>query len=190
MRHHVGGHTYRDTTAAVHQQLWNSCRQHRWFTQTVIEVELKIDRVFFDVFHHGFRELLHTDLRITHCSWWIPTLATKISLAIYKAIAHIPCLGHTNDRVINRRISMRMVSAHHITHNTGRFFIRLVTVIAHFIHTKQAAPVNRLQTIAYIGQCTTDDHTHRIIDIRGLHLLLDIHRYDLTPVASATMIWQ
>ena len=49
-------------------------------------------------------------------------------------------------------------------------------VIAGFVHRIENTAVNRFQTIAQIRYGTTDDHAHRVIQIRGFHLFFDGNR--------------
>ena len=39
--------------------------------------------------------------------------------------------------------------------------------------------MNRLETVAHIRQRTAHNHTHRVIDVRGLHFLVNLHRNDV-----------
>ena len=44
------------------------------------------------------------------------------------------------------------------------------------MHREQNATVNRLQTIAHVGQSTPDDDAHGVIKIRAPHLLFEADR--------------
>ena len=48
--------------------------------------------------------------------------------------------------------------------------------------------MHRLQTIAHIGKSARDDDAHRVVDVRVLHLVLEIHRHDfaLTKIHNLT----
>ena len=46
---------------------------------------------------------------------------------------------------------------------------------AKFVHSIQYSPMDRLETVPHIRQGTRHDNGHRIVDIRCLHLRLDIH---------------
>ncbi len=69
---------------------------------------------------------------------------------------------------------MGMVLAHDVTDDSGALARGLVGIQAHLLHGVQNAAVNRLQSVTDIGQGATDDHRHRIVEIRLLHLLFDI----------------
>ena len=70
---------------------------------------------------------------------------------------------------------MRMVLTDNVTDHAGRFLVRLVEVIAKHTHCVQDTPVNRLQTIANVRQCTPDNDTHRVVQIGLLHLVFETY---------------
>src|SRR4051812_24353718 len=47
-------------------------------------------------------------------------------------------------------------------------------VEAHLMETEQNAAVHWLQAITHVGQRSTDDHAHGVIEVRTLHLVFDI----------------
>ena len=112
----------------------------------------------------------------------VATLAAEVTLPVDQFITHVPFLGHAYDGIINGRVAMRVITSHHIPHDTGRFLIRLVAVVAHFVHTEQAAAMHGFEAVANVGQGPSYDHTHRVIDVGSFHLLLYIYRDDLAPV--------
>ena len=71
---------------------------------------------------------------------------------------------------------MRVILTHYLTDDTCTFLRRLVTRVTEFIHSEQHTAVNRFETVAHIRQRTAHDHTHRVIDIRGFHFLVNLHR--------------
>ena len=68
-------------------------------------------------------------LSITHGCRGISVYGAEVSLAVNKGIAHGKILGHPDDGIIYGRVSMGMVFTYDITHDTGRFLVRLVVVI-------------------------------------------------------------
>src|SRR5437879_314557 len=67
-----------------------------------------------------------------------------------------------------------MVISHNLTNNLGAFAIGTIRCQPHISHTHKDSAVDRLQTVAHIGQGPPDDDTHRVIDIRPPHLVFDI----------------
>jgi len=66
-----------------------------------------------------------------------------------------------------------MVLTHHVTDDTGGFFVGLVRREAVFIHRVEDAAVHRLQAVAHVRQGAADDDRHRIGEIALPHLLFD-----------------
>ncbi|GCM19095.1 hypothetical protein ExPCM16_00538 [Escherichia coli] len=71
-----------------------------------------------------------TDFRITHCRRRVAVDGTEVTLTVYQHVTQREWLRHTDDRVINRRVTMGMVFTDYVTNDTGRFFIGFVPVIA------------------------------------------------------------
>ena len=176
MGRHVRRHTYGYTAGTVHQQVRETARQHRRLFERVVEVILHIHGILLDITQHLFCELREARLGITHRSSTIAIDRTEVTLAVYQAITHRPGLRHTHQRTIDRTVTVRVILTHYLTDDTGRFLGRLVARVTELIHTEQHTAVNRLETIAHIRQRTTYDHRHRVVDIRGFHFLINLHR--------------
>ena len=73
---------------------------------------------------------------------------------------------------------MGMQLAKHVTHDAGTLTGRFVISITGFPHHVKHTAMNRLKTIAHIRQSTCNDDRHRIIDIAGAHLFVDVHLDD------------
>ena len=50
---------------------------------------------------------------------------------------------------------------------------------AAFLAGPQDAPMDRLEPVAHVGQRAADDHAHRVIEIRRLHLIDDVDAFEL-----------
>ena len=130
VRRDVGCHTYGDTGRTVHQQV----RNFGWhdvgnFFRAVIVIN-EIDRLFFEIGHQFMGNFRQTDFRITHCRRRVAVDGTEVTLTVYQHVTQREWLRHTDDRVINRQVTMGMVFTDYVTNDTGRFFIGFVPVIA------------------------------------------------------------
>ena len=64
----------------------------------------------------------------------------------------------------------------HVADDTGALTVRLVRIEVQFVaHIEEDAPVHGLQAVAHVGKRAGDDDRHRIVDIGGLHLFLDVY---------------
>ena len=71
---------------------------------------------------------------------------------------------------------MRVILTNDVTHNTSRFFVRLVPGVAHFIHGIEHTTVNRLQTIPDVRKGAADYDTHCIVHVGLTHFVFNIYR--------------
>src|SRR5436190_11830137 len=93
-------------------------------------------------------------------------------------------MPHAHESVINGRASVGMVLTENISDYARALFRGPVEIQAHLAHGVQNAAMDWLQAVANIRQRSTDDDTHRVVEIRPLHLLFDVYRYQV-PVAVA-----
>ncbi len=84
-------------------------------------------------------------------------------------------LGHADQRVVDGNIAMGVILAQNISNNTRALLIWLVPEAPEFIHGKEDSPMYWFQPIAKVRQCTTNNDTHRILEVRLLHLILDVN---------------
>jgi len=71
---------------------------------------------------------------------------------------------------------MRVKFTHYFTDYPRALDIRAVPDVVHFMHGKQYAAMYGLQAVAHIGQRTSDDHAHRVIEITFAHLFFKGNR--------------
>ena len=174
MRRDVRRHTDRDTLAAIHKQLRETGRQHRRLFFRTVEVRRHIDRITVDISQHLFGDAAQTDFRITHGSRGIAVDRTKVAMAVNERIAERERLRHTDDRVIDSGITVRVVLTDHVADHTGRLFIGNIVAVAESPHGIKHAAVNRLETVPGIRERASDQHAHRVIEVGLLHLIRNI----------------
>jgi hypothetical protein len=71
---------------------------------------------------------------------------------------------------------VRVVLADHVADDARTLLVGAVPVVVQFVHREQHAPVHRLEAIARIGQGSSDDHAHRVIQVGTPHLLFETDR--------------
>jgi hypothetical protein len=77
---------------------------------------------------------------------------------------------------------VRVVLTHHVTDDAGALVETTVRPIATVVHRVEDAAVHRLEAVADLGQRAADDDRHRIVEIRLLHLGLQVQGLD--PVVA------
>src|SRR6185312_5111777 len=78
-----------------------------------------------------------------------------------------------------------MVLTHHVPDDSGAFTCRAIRLQSHLLHRVQNATMDRLQSVANIGQSAPDDDGHRIVEIRTTHLFFDIDRLNVESARAA-----
>jgi hypothetical protein len=74
---------------------------------------------------------------------------------------------------------VRVKLTHDVTDDSRALAELLVWAVAAVIHRIDNSAVNRLETIANIWQCATDDNAHRIVEIASLHFDLKVDLLDV-----------
>ncbi len=165
VRRNIGGHTNGDTGGTVHQQVGNPGRQNLGNPLGAVVVINEIDGFLIQIRQQGVGNLLHADLGVTHGGRVVAVDGTEVTLAIHQRIPQGEWLGHTNDGVVYRRVTVGVVFTDNITHNTGGLLVGLVPVVVQFGHGEQNAAVNRLEAIPHIRKRPPDDHAHGVIEV-------------------------
>ena len=116
------------------------------------------------------------DFGVTHGCCVIAVYRTKVTLAVYQHVAHREVLRHTNNRVIDRLVSVGVVFTNHVTHNTGRLFVGPVPVVVELVHRKEHPAMHRFEAIPRVWQGPPHNHAHGVIQVTAAHLLFKADR--------------
>ena len=178
MRWDISRHTYGDTRGAVHQKIREAAGEHGRLLQGFVVVFHIINRIFFQIGQHFHGKLGHTRLGITHSRRAVAVDRTEVTLTVYQRIADIEILRQAHHRIINGWVAVRMVFRQHVTDDMGRFFMCFIWKHTRFVHRKQNTAMDRLQTVAHIGQRAAGDDAHRIINKRILNFFFHDNGHD------------
>jgi hypothetical protein len=69
---------------------------------------------------------------------------------------------------------VRVVFTHHLADDERALAIGAVRLQPEVVHRVQHPAVDGLQSVAGVRQRPADDHAHRVIEVRGAHLLGEI----------------
>ena len=175
---HLGGHTHGDAARAVDQQARNTGRQDHGLLRLAVVVRLEVDRVLLDVPHHLHGERGHLALGVTHGGRAVVAAGTEVALAVDHRIAHRPRLGQAHQRVVDRRVAVRVEVTHRVGDRLGRLHVTAVRAVAVVPHRVEDAAVHGLEAVPNVRQRAPDDDAHRVVDVASLHLGLDVDRLD------------
>ena len=178
VRRDVGGHAHSNTAGAVDQQVGNTRWHDRRDQFSAVIVRHPIHGFFMQVGQQFVSQLGHAHFGVSHGSGVVAVNRTEVTLTVYQQVAQGEWLSHSNDGVVNGRITMRVILTDNVTDHTGRFLVRLVPVVTQFAHRKQHTPVHGLQAIARIRQCPPDNYAHCVVEVGLFQLVFDIDRED------------
>ena len=173
VRRNVGRHADSNAAGAVDQQVGIARRQDDRLAARFVVVVLEIDRIAVDIDEQRFRRLGQPRLGVAHRRRRVAVHRAEIALAVDQRQAHREGLGHAHQRIVDRLVAVGMVLAHHVADDQGRFAVGLVAGVAALAHGVEDAPVHRLEAVAHVRNRPGHDHTHGVIEVGALHLLLD-----------------
>jgi hypothetical protein len=108
-----------------------------------------------------------------------PSFPAEVSLAERKRVPQAPGLHQSDEGVVNRRVAVGVELAHDLADNAGALVEALVGTVSPVVHRVDNAAVHRLEAIANVRKGAPHDDTHRIVEVRALHLKLEVDLVDL-----------
>jgi hypothetical protein len=184
VRRHGGRHAHGDAVRAVDQQVRELGRQHDRLDRLVVVGGLELDRVLVDVGQQRSRGAVQARLGVAHRRRRIAVHRAEIALPLDERQAHGEVLRHAHERVVDRRVAMRVVLAHDVADHARGLAERLGPVVARLVHRVEDAPVDRLEAVADVGKRARHDHAHGVIEVGALHLLFDRDRGDVARLGA------
>ena len=179
VRRDVGGHAHGDAGRAVDQQVGEAGRQHQRLDGGVVEVGAPLDGLLVDVGQQPVGELVEARLGVAVGGRRVAVDRAEVALPVDERVAEVPLLRQAHQRVVDRRVAVRVVLLQHLADHAGALRVALVVVQPLGVHRVEDAAVHRLQAVAHVGERAADDHRHRVVEIRLAHLVFDV---DLRPV--------
>ena len=184
VRRNAGRHADGDALAAVDQQIGDARGQNLGFVFAVVVVGAEFDRVLVDILQQHGGDLGQTGLGVPHGRRRIVVHRAEIALAFDQRVAHGKRLGHANQGIVDGRVAVGVVLTEDFTDNLCALARGAVVRQPHLAHSKQDAAMNRFQTVTHVRQRASDNHGHRVVEIRAAHLLFDVDRCDISAIGE------
>jgi len=178
VRRDVGRHAHGDAGGAVHEQVRDTRGQHRRLELLAVVVRPEVDRLAFDVGEQLRGELLEAAFRIAVGRRRVAVDRAEVALPVDQRVAHGEVLRHAHQRLVGRRVAVRVVLAQHLPDDARALHVGAVPDVVRLVHRVQHPAVHRLQAVPDVRQRTPHDHAHRVIEVRAPHLLLEADRED------------
>ena len=174
VRRHPDG----DPPRTVDEQVGEASREHDRLLLVAVVVRDEIDRLGLDVAEKLERDRREPRLRVALGRRRVAVDRPEVPVTVHQRCAQREVLRHPDQRVVDREVAVRVVLAHHAADDVGRLAVRAVRPKALFEHRPQDPAVDRFQTVADVRQRAPDDDGHRVVQVRGLDLVLELNVLD------------
>ena len=178
VRRNAGGHADGDALGAVHQQVRDPRGQDDRLDGVAGVVGDEVDGLLVDVLQHRHGQRGEPALGVAHRRRRVVARRAEVALRVDQRVAQRPRLRHAHEGVVEGRVTVRVVVAHHVAHDAPALDEVAVGSEPGVVHAVEDLAVHRLQPVTHVGQRPSHDHRHRIVDVAALHLRLDVHRFD------------
>ena len=173
VRRHVGRHADRDPGRSVDEEIRDLGREDERFLERPVEVVRPVDGLLLDVEEHLLGEQREPRLGVPHRGRAVAVDRAEVPLAVDERVAQAERLGHPHERVVDREVAVRVVLAEDVPDRPRALAVGAVVGRPRLPHRPEDAPVDRLQAVEPVGERPPDDHAHRVIDVRAVHLPLE-----------------
>ena len=164
---------------AVDQQVREAGRQDQRLLRRFVVVGAEVDGVGVDVAQQLGREAGQARLGVPHRRRRVVVDRAEVALAVDEHVAQRELLRHPHQRVVDRRVAVGVVLAHHLADDEGALAVGAGRLQADVVHRVEDAAMDRLEPVAGVRQRPPDDHAHRVIEVRRTHLFLETAVFDV-----------
>ena len=182
VRRDLGRHADRDPLGTVDQQVGEPGREDHGLAGAPVVVGPEVDGVLVDVPEHLHGQRREPALGVPVGGRRVVARRAEVALPVDQRHPHRPRLGQAHQRVVDGRVAVRVVLAHHIADDPGALGVAPVRPVPAVVHREEDPRVHGLEPVPDVGQGTADDDRHGVVDVAALHLDLDVDR--LGPVTS------
>ncbi len=139
----------------------------------------QVDGLFVDVGHELQRQRSQPAFGVAHGRGAVVgAAAAEAAVAVDQRVAERELLDHAGQRLVDRRVAVRVVRPHDLAHDLGALAVRPVGTLPVVEHGVEDPAMYRLESVAHVGQGPGDDDGHGVLEERALHLLLDLDGLD------------
>jgi hypothetical protein len=162
VRRDVRGHAHGDPARPVGQQVRESAPAAPRVRQRAVVIVAEIDGVLVETLQQRLGHRGHPRLGVARGGGVVAVDVAEVALPVHQRVADVEILRQTRHRIVDRRVAMRVVVAHHVAADLRRFPETARRRQPQFAHRIENPPVHRLQPVARIGQRPVHDRRQRI----------------------------
>ncbi len=148
----VRRHADRDPRAAVDEQLRQAGGEHDRLFGLIVEVGDEVDGLFVDVREHLERDTRETRFGVAIGGRRVGIDRAEVAVSVDERIAQREVLRHADERVVDRRVAVRVKALQHLADDAGAFAVLLRGIESHLAHRVEDAPLHRLEAVAHVGE--------------------------------------
>ena len=147
-----GRHPDRDPGGAVDEQVREPRRQRQRLPARLVVVRAEVDGVRVDVAQHLRGDARQPSFGVAHGGRRVVVDRAEVALPVDERVAQRERLRHAHERVVDRRVAVWMVVAHHVADDLRALHVRPPRAEPAVPHRPQHPPVHGLEAVADIGQ--------------------------------------
>ncbi len=119
MRRDVRCHANSDAVRSIDQQIREARREHFWLLQALIIVRVEVHGLFIKIAQELHRRLIQASLGVAHRCCRVAVDGSEVPMTIDQGKAHGERLSQADHRVIDGRVTMRVIFADDVAYGTG-----------------------------------------------------------------------
>jgi hypothetical protein len=153
-RRHADGNAGRP----VHQEVGNAGRQHDWLGARAIVVRAERDGVLIDLAEKLVAQARQPAFGVAHRRGTVAVERSEVARAVDERRSQRERLRHAHQRLVDRRVAVRMEAAHHVADHLRAFAVLGVRRQVLLPHRVEDAALDRLQPVADVRQRARGNH--------------------------------
>jgi hypothetical protein len=181
VRRDRGRHADGDAGAAVDEEVREARRENDRLGVASVVVVAKVDRVLVQLREQLTGSLRETRLRVAHRRGRIAIGRAEVALTVHERDAEREALRHAHEGLVDRRVAVRVILAHHVADDAGALHELLVPAVPALLHAVEDPALHRLHPVAHVWQRAGGDHAEGVVQVSlsglfGERGVTDLHR--------------
>ena len=172
VRRDVGRHADGDAGRAVDEQVRDARRQHDRLGLGAVVVGPERHGVLLDLGEHLVADAREPALGVAHRRGAVAVERSEVARAVDQRIAQREGLRHADERLVERRVAVRVEAAHHVADDLRALAVLGVGGEVLLPHRVEDAALHRLQAVAHVGQRARRDDRQRVVEVARLRGLV------------------
>jgi hypothetical protein len=165
VRRDVGRHADGNAGGAVDQHVGNARREDHRFLARAVVVRPEHDGVLIDLRQHLVADPRQTALGVAHRRGVVAIERSEVARSVDERIAQRERLRHADERLVQRRVAVGMVVAHHVANDLRALAMLRVGRQVLLPHRVEDAALDGFHPVAHVRQRARSDHGERVVQI-------------------------